>query len=92
LFVEGRVEMKFARDLGCVNPDCPKFGIKGEDNIIVRDLRGRDAIRFVRCRACRREFSERRGTALFNFRIRHDKFVDVVAHLAEGWECARQPA
>jgi transposase-like protein len=76
--------VELAKDLACINPQCPKFGIKGEDNIIVRKWLASGTIRFVRCRQCRSEVSERRGTAMFNFRISTGQFIDVVKHLGEG--------
>jgi IS1 family transposase len=50
----------------------------------VRKLYGKDQIRYLRCRACAREFSERKNTALFNCKIEERKAVSVAEHLAEG--------
>ena len=43
-----------------------------------------DQIRYLRCRACQQEFSERKKTALWNSKIPEVKAVAVAAHLAEG--------
>jgi transposase-like protein len=40
--------------------------------------------RFVRCRTCRQEFSERRNTALFGVHLPMDKALSVLAHIADG--------
>jgi transposase-like protein len=40
--------------------------------------------RFVRCRTCRQEFSERRGTALFGVRTPTDTVIAVLEHIGDG--------
>jgi transposase-like protein len=51
---------------------------------VIRKVYGRDGIRFLRCRECGEEFSERRGTALFNTKIAEERAEAVVMHLDEG--------
>ena len=41
-------------------------------------------IRLLRCRTCGEEFSERRGTALFNTRIAEEQAESIINHLDEG--------
>lgn len=74
--------MQLAEDLVCLNPACPDVGVKGKQNIYVRRIR--NGIRYVHCRTCRDEFSERKGTPLFDLRVPQAKAVDAVQHLAEG--------
>jgi IS1 family transposase len=50
----------------------------------VRKVYGQDAIRYLRCRCCGLEFSERKQTALWNTKVREAKAVAVGEHLAEG--------
>jgi IS1 family transposase len=50
----------------------------------VRKVYGADRIRYLRCRACRAEFSERKQTALWNTKVCEAKAVAVGEHLAEG--------
>jgi hypothetical protein len=50
----------------------------------VRKVYGKERIRYLRCRACSREFSERNNTALFNSKIEESKAISVAEHLAEG--------
>src|SRR5262249_42142944 len=38
----------------------------------------------LRCRTCGEEFSERRGTALFNTKVAEERVASVVDHLGEG--------
>ncbi len=71
--------------LACVNPECEIYGQTGAGNLILRKEYGRhDRIRFLRCRVCREEFSERKNTALWNCKIPEQKAVSVCEHLSEG--------
>ena len=71
-------------DLCCVNSRCPDYGKRAAGNLVCRKLFGRGRWRFVRCRTCRMEFSERRGTALFGVRTPTDKAISVLEHIADG--------
>ena len=51
---------------------------------MIRKVYGHDAIRLLRCRRCGEEFSERRGTALFNTKVTEAKAVEVIDHLTDG--------
>lgn len=70
--------------LACVNPNCDQYGQKGGDNVTIRKVYGRDQIRYLRCRCCQEEFSERKNTALWNSKIPERKAVSVAEHLADG--------
>lgn len=70
--------------LACVNQECHLFNQPGEGNLIIRKVYGRDGIRYLRCRECCEEFSERRGTALFNTKIGEERAEAVIMHLDEG--------
>lgn len=70
--------------LACVNAECPDFRQAGQGNLGIRKVYGRDAIRWLRCRTCGEEFSERRGTALFNTKVSEAKAVEVIDHLTDG--------
>src|SRR5262249_49141532 len=54
------------------------------DNLTVRKVYGQDRIRLLRCWTCGEEFSERRGTALFNTKITEEHAVSIINHLGEG--------
>jgi LacI family transcriptional regulator len=77
-------ELPVATGVACVNKACPDYGATDRGNVVVRRTYGEDVIRFVRCTTCKAEFSERHGTALFDVRIRKEKVIEVVKHLAEG--------
>src|SRR5262245_60012114 len=70
--------------LACVNHECQRFRLTGEGNLTVRKVYGHDRIRLLRCRPCGEEFSERRGTALFNTKIPEETAEAVIDHLGEG--------
>lgn len=69
------------KSLYCVNSECKDFGQMGHKNLKVRKIYGKDKIRYLRCRSCGEEFSERKGTALFNSKIREAKAAAVIDHL-----------
>lgn len=66
-----------------MNALCPKAGQKGAGNLSVRKGKG-SRWRVLRCSACKAEFSERRGTALFGSMLPPEKFIAVAEHLKEG--------
>jgi IS1 family transposase/transposase-like protein len=70
--------------LACVNERCESYGQAGRNNLTVRKLYGKDQIRYLRCRCCGAEFSERKNTALWNTKVAEEKAVSVAEHLAEG--------
>ena len=71
-------------ELCCVHPECADQGLAGLGNIVVRRGKGTGRWRMLRCRTCRREFSERKGTALWHSRMPPKKALDIAKHLAEG--------
>lgn len=70
--------------LACVESDCDLYGQPGQGNLTVRKVYGKDRIRFLRCTCCGQEFSERKGTALWNTKVSEAKAVSVAEHLSEG--------
>jgi transposase-like protein len=70
--------------LCCVNPECKHFAQKGKQNLKLRKTYGKDLIRYLRCSSCGEEFSERKGTALFNSKIAESKAASIIEHLDSG--------
>lgn len=70
--------------LACVNERCESYGQKGQNNLTVRKIYGKDGIRYLRCGDCGKEFSERKTTALWNTKVSEDKAIAVAEHLGEG--------
>lgn len=60
------------------------YGQAGQGNLIIRKEYGQDRIRYLRCRVCQQEFSERKNTALWNSKVSEEKAIAVAEHLAEG--------
>ena len=60
----------------CQNSECPQAGVRGGENLYFRGYSGKGRrIRLVYCRACKRSFSERKGTVLV---------LAILNHLREG--------
>lgn len=70
-------------ELCCLDSACARVGEKGAGNLSVRKGKG-SRWRILRCSACKSEFSERTGTALFDSRLPPEKFISVAEHLKEG--------
>src|SRR5262249_61243360 len=70
--------------LACVNPECQRLRLTGQDHLTVRKVYGHDRMRLLCCRTCGEEFSERRGTALFNTKVAEERATSVINHLGEG--------
>ena len=68
-------------NLCCLNAQCKTYGQRGQSNLRVRKVYGADRIRYLRCGCCGEEFSERKGTALFNGKIGEAQAVSVLEHL-----------
>lgn len=71
-------------NLCCLNTQCKTYGQRGQANLRVRKTYGADRIRYLRCGCCGDEFSERKGTALFNCKIGEAQAVSVIEHLDSG--------
>ncbi|HZD10092.1 MAG TPA: IS1 transposase [Candidatus Binatia bacterium] len=70
--------------LACTNAECEWYGKQNQGNLHVRKIYGRDQIRYLRCSVCKSEFSERKGTALWNCKIDEERAIAVAEHLGEG--------
>lgn len=70
--------------LVCVNPECLLCGEVGQGNLKIRKTYGKDKLRFLHCNKCGEEFSERKGTALWNCKIAEEKAISIAEHLGEG--------
>jgi transposase-like protein len=69
----------------CQNPDCPDYGLRGQNNLRVAFRYGKQKQRrMLACRSCQHRFSERKGTPLFDTRLPEDKALAVLQHLADG--------
>ena len=70
--------------LACVVESCDLYGQVGQNNLTIRKVYGQDQIRYLRCRGCGQEFSERKNTALWNSKIEEARAISIAEHLSEG--------
>ena len=70
--------------LACIKETCELYGRAGQGNLTIRKVYGQDEIRYLRCRACGAEFSERKNTALWNSKVDEERAISVAEHLSEG--------
>lgn len=82
--METKITRPPLESLACVEADCDLYGQAGQGNLTVRKTYSQDEIRYLRCKCCGSEFSERKGTALWNTKVREEKAVSVADHLSEG--------
>jgi len=68
----------------CPAQHCEHRGQRGQGNLRVRKLYGDQQRRLLKCRSCGTEFSERKGTPLWNTRAPEDKLVSAAEHLGAG--------
>ena len=71
-------------ELCCVNEECDAVGLRGGGNLSVRKGKGGGRWRVLRCSTSRTEFSERKGTPLFNSKMDPQTILSVAEHLKEG--------
>ena len=75
----------------CQNNECPDYGRRGAGNLTVSGRYGKKQhIRLLYCRTCRKRFSERKGTPLFNMHLESQTAVAVLEHIAEAVASARR--
>jgi len=63
---------------------CEQHGQRGQGNVRVRKLYGEGQRQLLKCRTCGTEFSERKGTPLWNTRTPEEKLVSAIEHLTAG--------
>lgn len=69
--------------LACVNERCESYGQVGRNNLTIRKIYGKDQMRYLRCRCCGAEFSERKHTALWNTNVAEGCSLKATARLAK---------
>jgi transposase-like protein len=70
-------------ELCCLNPRCSLYRELGGGNLTVRSGKGTARWRILRCSACQREFSERKGTAMYGSTMDPARFIAIAEHLKE---------
>ena len=68
----------------CQNEKCSRYGRRGDGNLTVSMYYGKDRRRMLYCSVCKKRFSERKGTPLFDSRLSEDQALAVLQHIADG--------
>ncbi len=69
----------------CLNSECPDHGVRGGENLVVRDRYGKQRqYRLLYCHTCKTRFSERKGTPLYRSHLPEATVASVLHHVAEG--------
>jgi IS1 family transposase/ribosomal protein L37AE/L43A len=69
--------------LACPNPDCQTHAKPGLENLKIIKTYGKDQIRYLKCRTCKTEFSERKNTPLWNAKIPEERIAQIGEAFAE---------
>jgi IS1 family transposase len=70
--------------LSCQNADCQVYLQTGTGKLTIRKVYGEDQIRYLRCRICGEEFSERKNTMLWGCKITESRAEQIAECLANG--------
>jgi len=74
-----------ARTLACPNEYCEKHGDIDGGNIVFRRKYGKkESQNLFACNACKKTFSERKGTPFFGFHLPEEKIFTIIRCLVEG--------
>ena len=65
----------------CPNSRCKDHGKKGGGNMRLERRYGMNRVALLRCRTCKRTFSENRGTPFFGLRLPYEKLYRVLTSL-----------
>ena len=69
--------------LACPNLDCQTHAKPDLENLKVIKTYGKDQIRYLRCKICKTEFSERKNTPLWNAKIPEERIAQIGEVFAE---------
>ena len=73
------------RHFCCQNKRCISYGSKGIGNLRVVDHIGKHKdIRLLKCKVCKKRFSERKGTVFFRAHTPLPKVVSILQHVQDG--------
>ena len=77
---EKKEEAEWSR-YSCSNKGCKDYSVSGKGNIRLERYYGRNGVALLRCKTCRKTFSENRGTPLFRLRLPYEKLREVLTSL-----------
>jgi len=67
----------------CPNEACPDYGKKGKGNIRLKEYYGKQNTAPLRCKTCKKTFSENRGTPFFGLHTPKETILRSMAMLVE---------
>jgi transposase-like protein len=67
----------------CWNEDCPDYGIKNQGNIFLKERYGKNQHALLKCKTCKRCFSETRGTVFFELNTSEEEVLRTLAMIPE---------
>lgn len=67
----------------CPNEACPDYGKKGKGNIRLKEYYGKQDTALLRCKTCKKTFSENRGTPFFGLHTPKETVLRSMAMLVE---------
>ena len=70
-------------DVFCPHKSCKDYGKIIPSNIYVRNFFGKDNHKLLRCRTCKRTFSENRGTMFYGLKTSKDEILKTLSMLLE---------
>lgn len=70
-------------DVFCPHKDCPDYGKNIPENFYVRNFYGKEQRKLLRCKTCKRTFSENSGTMFFGLKSDKKTILNALAMLAE---------
>lgn len=80
-----KVMKERAKELFCPNKKCRFYGKKNQGNIAFQWKYGKEISQnLFRCNACKKTFSERHGTPLFNMITHEEKIIQTMQCVVEG--------
>lgn len=67
----------------CWNKDCTDYGIKNQGNIVLKERYGKNNHLLLKCKTCKKCFSETRGTIFFELNISDEEVLRTIAMIPE---------
>jgi hypothetical protein len=67
----------------CLNKDCPDYGMKNQGNIVFKERYGKNNHALLKCKTCKRCFSEKRSTAFLDSIFLRKKSYRALAMIPE---------
>ena len=67
----------------CCNKDCADYGLKSQGNIVLKERYGKNNHALLKCKTCKRCFSETRGTIFFELNTPDEEVLRTLAMIPE---------